>query len=210
MRVLIFGDSITHGLWDENGGWVQRLAAHYNTRALLDMTAEHIDIYNLGIGGNTARDILRRLPYEVKSRGRKDEQPVIVIAIGINDTMVFKGAEATPPDIFMGELQELVASAREFTDKLLFVGLTAVDDDQCNPWQYSSTGKCFTNDRIQAFDVAIRNFCKTDNIPFADVFSKFKKQSAKQNMLADGLHPSAEGHALLAKIIKLEMDKIVL
>lgn len=30
MRVLVFGDSITQGFWDTEGGWVERLRKYYD------------------------------------------------------------------------------------------------------------------------------------------------------------------------------------
>ena len=35
-RILIFGDSITYGAWDKEGGWVQRLRKFLDERNLTD------------------------------------------------------------------------------------------------------------------------------------------------------------------------------
>lgn len=37
MRVLIFGDSITQGMWDAQGGWANRLVADYFRQQMEDI-----------------------------------------------------------------------------------------------------------------------------------------------------------------------------
>jgi lysophospholipase L1-like esterase len=213
MRILVFGDSIAQGFWDSQGGWVQRLINEYNEQSLKNMLADtngYIEMYNLGIAGDTARGVLKRMKYEVKSRRLHVEDEVIVIAIGMNDTMIYKGVNAVPPDLFRDELAQLLESARELTDKVLFIGLTAVDDAACNPWKYSSAEECFNNDRIWQFERITREFCKDENIPHVKIFEKFKKAHEETGLLADGLHPNDAGHALIAKFVKPAIDELVL
>lgn len=208
MRVLVFGDNIAHGFWDEAGGWPQRIRAQYDAVAVQALDTSFPDLYNLSISGETARGVIKRLPYEVTSR--QDHQDVtIVIAIGMNDTMIYKGVEATPAELFRGELSQILETARSFTDRIIFVGITPVDDDLCDPWQYSSTGKCFNNERIQAFNTVIASFCGEEKVSYVDVFAIFQKKMARADLLADGLHPNTDGHALLARLIEPELDKIL-
>lgn len=213
MRILVFGDSIGQGFWDSQGGWVQRLINEYHEQSLKNMLAGkdgYIEMYNLGIAGDTARGVLKRMKYEVKSRRLHAEAEVIVIAIGMNDTMIYKGVDATPPDLFHDELVQLLESARELTAKLLFVGLTAVDDAACSPWKYSSTEECFNNDRIWQFESITREFCKEEHISHVKIFEKFKKAHEKTGLLADGLHPNDAGHAFIANLVKPAIDKLAL
>lgn len=37
MRVLVFGDSITQGYWDTEGGWVKRIRSHYDLLQITDL-----------------------------------------------------------------------------------------------------------------------------------------------------------------------------
>ena len=213
MRIFVFGDSIAHGFWDEQGGWVQRLARRYHTRSLENMLAdkeEYIEVFNLGISGDTARGVLKRMKYEVASRRLYHEEEVIVIAIGLNDTMVYKGVDATPAEIFHDELEALLEAARELTDRVMFVGLTAVDDEACNPWKYSSSGKCYVNQRIKQFDQVIAAFAEQHDLPFVDVFSEYNRQlQAGKKLLSDGLHPNEAGHELIAKLVGPALDEII-
>lgn len=191
---------------------MQRLINQYHSQSLRDMLAGkdgHVEMFNLGISGDTARDVLKRMKYEAKSRRLYPEEEIIVIAIGMNDTMIYKGVDAVPPDLFRDELAQLTESARELTGKVLFVGLTAVDDAACNPWKYSSSGKCYNNERIWQFEQAIRSFCKAEDLMDVKVFEKFKAQHEKAGLLADGLHPNDAGHELIAELVKPALDTLI-
>jgi acyl-CoA thioesterase I len=212
MRLFVFGDSITQGFWDDQGGWVQRLANQYHKQSLQAMLADkdkYVEVFNLGISGDTAQGVLKRMKYEVKSRRLYPEKEIIVIAIGLNDTMIYKGVDATPSNFFHDELEQLLDAAYELTDTVVFVGLTAVDDNLCSPWKYSSSGKCYNNHRIQEFDDVIRNFCKGKDVPFIEIFKTFKQHMSQDNLLADGLHPNEKGHELIAKLVKPKLDKLL-
>ncbi|HVH14523.1 MAG TPA: SGNH/GDSL hydrolase family protein [Candidatus Angelobacter sp.] len=71
--VLVFGDSIVMGLWDERGGWPERL-----------WVGRSRVVYNLGVDGETSEDVTRRFYSEAESRGA-NKNSVIIFAVGIND-----------------------------------------------------------------------------------------------------------------------------
>jgi len=78
MNICIFGDSITWGAYDPiNGGWVGLLRNYFEKKS-----EGEIEIYNLGISGNTTDGLLKMIENESIPR----EPEVIVLAIGINDT----------------------------------------------------------------------------------------------------------------------------
>jgi len=208
MRIIVFGDSIAHGAWDTQGGWVQRIRSEYDAQSIKDLGADYPDIYNLSISGDTAQGVLKRINFEMKTLSHR-KQPVIIIAIGMNDSLIYKGVEATPPELFKGELQQIVLTAREYTDKILFVGLTAVDDAICNPWPYSSSGKCFNNKRIWEFEKTIRAICKEEQLTHVKIYEKFKTGHEASGLLADGLHPNDAGHQLIAGLVRPVLDKII-
>lgn len=53
MRILIFGDSITYGAWDSEGGWADRLKRWAHQHYLANGTK--LQVINLGIGAILAR-----------------------------------------------------------------------------------------------------------------------------------------------------------
>jgi lysophospholipase L1-like esterase len=50
MRILVFGDSITQGFGDTEGGWVERLRHDYDVETIKDLRANtnYPTIFNLG------------------------------------------------------------------------------------------------------------------------------------------------------------------
>ncbi|MDO8436493.1 MAG: SGNH/GDSL hydrolase family protein [bacterium] len=60
MNICIFGDSITWGAYDpQNGGWVNRLRNYF------EVQDEDIDVYNLGISGDSTTDLFGNIEMEV-------------------------------------------------------------------------------------------------------------------------------------------------
>lgn len=84
MHILIFGDSITQGYDDYvAGGWVNRLFIDVSARE--DKTSsDYISVFNLGIDGNTTKDLLLRVESEIEQRKDSDKL-VIIFDIGGND-----------------------------------------------------------------------------------------------------------------------------
>ncbi len=64
MKILIFGDSIAHGVWDREGGWAQRL------RRFLDEKKFPIPLFNLSITTETTEGPAK----EVRIRDRTENE----------------------------------------------------------------------------------------------------------------------------------------
>ncbi len=209
MRILFFGDSITQGFWDTKGGWVQRLRTEYDQQTIKNLAGDAVEIFNLGISGDTTSGVARRLAYEVEARRWLNEPFGLVFEVGMNDT-VFRGPEReTTVEQYHDDLDVLLSAAHHYSDKILFIGLTGVDDELCNPWIYSSTGKCFSNDRILKFEEVLRKFCLQKKVPCAQILEKFQAKQREHNLLADGLHPNDLGHHLISDLAKPEFDKLL-
>lgn len=211
MRVLVFGDSITQGFFDiEQGGWVNRIARHYEAEALKDLHGDWIEVFNLGISGDTVAGVAERLTSETEARRYEEgTEFAFVISIGMND-VVSRGQEFdSSPKEYAGNIKTIIQKAREFSQKILFVGLTAVDEKQTNPWRYSSSGKRWANDRIREFDTKLQDICNLEKLPIARVYEKFQEEMTKSDLLADGLHPNAKGHELIASLVQPELEKLL-
>ncbi len=83
MRVLVFGDSITQGFWDVDGGWVSRIRKTYDQKAIDTDDYDQPTIFNMGVSGNSSDDVLVRFDNETKVRA--NEELSFVFAIGVND-----------------------------------------------------------------------------------------------------------------------------
>ncbi len=192
MKICIFGDSITWGASDfERGGWVERLKVYFGEKY-------DIDIYNLGISGNATEDLLGRIENEVKVR----KPNIIVFAIGANDAQFIHSTNSNriSEDDFMGNLKKLHEIAKKFTPKIIFIGLTPVDESKTKPIPWN-TDKTYTNERIKKFDQIIEVFCSKNNLKFIPINNLLNNDD-----LIDGLHPNTQGHIKMFERIKPEIE----
>ncbi len=197
MRVLVFGDSITQGFWDTDGGWVQRIRTVYDKETI--KTGRDLPtIFNLGISGNSSGDIVDRFESETKVR-YNDEGLGFVFAVGVNDSRTKSGVNFSEPEEYKNNLEKLFAMARQYSDKIVFVGLTPCVEERSNPVSWGDTG--YTNDRIRMFNQVLEDFCHDNALEFIDILTLFTKAEAKTELLPDSLHPNNEGHQLIADIV---------
>ena len=196
MNILIFGDSITWGAYDpEQGGWATRLRNYFEEKD------NDIDVYNLGISGDTTADLLERIEVEAKSR----EPNLIIFAIGINDAQFIHSTNdlRISLDEFQQNLAKLLSIAKKFTDKVVFVGLTRVDESKTTPIPWN-TDKSYTNENIKRLDNAIKKFCEDNKLKFIPMESVVGNDD-----LIDGLHPNTKGHIKIFNRMKSEVESIL-
>lgn len=196
MNILIFGDSITWGAYDpEQGGWVTRLRNYFEAKD------NDTDVYNLGISGDATADLLNRVEVEAKSR----EPNLIIFAIGINDAQFIHSTNGlrVSPDEFQQNLAKLLAIAKKFTDKVVFVGLSKVDESKTTPIPWN-TDKSYTNENIERLDNAIKKFCEDNKLKFIPMESVVGNDD-----LIDGLHPNTQGHIKIFNQMKSEVESIL-
>ena len=192
MSTCIFGDSITWGASDtEKGGWVERLKVYIGEKY-------EEEVYNLGISGDNTDGLLQRVESEAKAR----EPKVIVLAIGINDSQYVRSESKrrVPIEQFKNNLTKLHEIARQFTEKIIFIGLTQVDESKTKPVPWD-TNKQYDNEGIKQYDTAIQEFCDEKGIKFIEMGGMLKP-----NDLEDGLHPNSNGHTKMFERIKTEIE----
>ena len=195
MNILILGDSITWGAYDpEQGGWATRLRNYFEAKD------NDVDVYNLGISGDTTADLLNRIEVEAKSR----EPNLIIFAIGINDAQFIHSTNGlrVSLDEFQQNLAKLLSIAKTFTNKVVFVGLTKVDESKTTPIPWN-TDKSYTNENIERLDSAIKKFCEDNKLKFIPMESVVGNDD-----LIDGLHPNTKGHIKIFNRMKSEIESI--
>ncbi len=204
-KVLVFGDSITWGAIDtEGGGWVERLRLYMWRKG-------DVDIYNLGVSGEKTPDLLERFEPETKARIKEDEETIVIFAIGINDSYFIhsKNDFITPIEKFKENIGKLINLAQKFSSKIIFVGLTPVDESRTTPIPWN-TDKSYKNESVKKYDEVINSVCKNKNIPFIEIFDNWMK-SNYQILLEDGLHPNSEGHKNIFEVVRdfLVQNKLI-
>lgn len=213
MRILIFGDSIAHGFFDSQGGWVGRLASHYHQATLdniLDKKDNRIQIFNLGIPGNKSEDILNRLEAETNARSDPSHEIAIILAVGMPDAKMKNNIAAQDVYEFQEIYEKIIDKSKGLTDKVLCVGLTAVDEEQTNPWIYDDSAKQWSNTRINLFEDTIKQSAQRKEVAFVPVHDKFLRMLGdNRKLLADGLHPNDEGHEVIAAWVQPELEQLL-
>jgi lysophospholipase L1-like esterase len=202
MRILVFGDSITYGAWDKEGGWVGRLRKFLDEKNLprLSKSGFYCLVYNLGISGNTTEDLLKRFEPEINDRLMKGDEMTLILSIGINDCQFNPSRKdfKISPQKFQDNIKKLLNLARKFSSKIIFVGLTPVDEKITTSWH---TDECYKNEYIKKYNEIIKSVCKENKITFVEIFEEWIKSDYK-NLLYDGLHPNSKGHLKIFQAVK--------
>lgn len=199
--ILIFGDSITAGRCAEkNKIWVSRLVQFFDKK-----DKDSIIVYNLGVAGESSKELLKR--FDIESRARTirkspDDTFLIIIAIGINDSKGINSPDNfnTPKQIFYKNIQKLIKIAKNYTDKLIFVGPTPVDENKTILFD----DVYFLNKNIKKYNKDIKIICKNKKVTFVDILKDWSNKNYRNFLTADGVHSNELGHKkIFEKIIPL-------
>ena len=212
MRILVFGDSIAEGKYDTSGGWVARLVGSENRKSLENL--RHKDknfVCNLGVGGNTVKDIIDRLPKEIEARVRPDSDLLVILAVGTNDAALIDNRVVTDEQDFVHDYNKLIDTVNDYTPNVVLVGLPAVDESIAEEFAEYFSGKVYVNNRINLFEDCIKQIAferQTTFIPLHDSF--LKRQESEGDLLsADGLHPSDKGHEFIFTMVSRVVDELL-
>jgi lysophospholipase L1-like esterase len=197
MIILIFGDSITQGYWDEGGGWADRVKAAVFAKDIANDLSTYHGVHNLGIDGNTAQRVLERFDSEVNARLQPNSDYAVIFAVGVNDTVTKNGNDGeTTSSKYAEHLEALCEKASIVTSNIAFLNLSPVDESLTNPLPTSSTGKCYTNERIDSYNIEITRACEKFDCELINIADEFSKINDSK-LLADGLHPNTAGHEVI-------------
>lgn len=209
MRVLVFGDSITQGYWDQTGGWVDKLRQYYDSLQLQDLEGrDEPTIFNLGVSADNSADILKRVESETIARTRHNEPPVVVVQIGVNDSCVENGKPQQTIEQYKTNLREIVKKLKGLGSEVIFIGSSCCDDSKTNPVFWGEY--YYINKDIKSYEQAMQEVANDLKVPFIPVFDAFYEQFAKDpGLLPDGLHPNTSGHQLIFDIVKPDIIKLL-
>jgi len=205
MRVLIFGDSITQGYWDTEGGWVDRLRKYYDELQVTDLDGrDEPTIFNLGISADNSANVVARIESEIRSRTRHNNPPIIIVQIGINDSskdsLSKEETVSLPIHEYEQNLRAIINTVKVMGSKLIFVGLSACDESKTRPVSWGDFH--YTNSAIKTYEDTMKNVAAEYGIAFISVFNSFAAELKRDRMLlSDGLHPNNEGHEAMFDII---------
>ena len=190
MELICLGDSLTYG-------YGVRSAQRWST---LVGQALQCEVTNLGICGDTTGGMLVRLNTEImpKLRNRTlGQRPFVLLMGGVND--IFYSGTDTGARANMGAmLQELLTAAA----RCVLLSPLAVSFDTLTPeWREMIRPACET--QIAAYHSWQAAFCRTFHVPYIELYDLLRGPDGKPlpELYLDGLHPTAEGHRLMAQRI---------
>ncbi len=192
-RVVVLGDSIAFGFEDSEGGWVDRLKRY------MYETQHNVSVSNLGVSGDSTREVLARAAIELAAR----KPDIIVYAVGINDTQQHSSTKdfRVSEEEFLSNLSKLLTIARTHTEKVLFLGLTPVDDTRTMPLPWHSVALNM-DAASERYDALLQSFCAEHGASYLEC-----RQWLLATDFPDGLHPGPDGHALLSEKVKEEIQR---
>ncbi len=183
-RICFVGDSLVQGVGDPDClGWVGRV----ETKAR--QAGWNVTNYNLGIRGDTSRDILVRWAQECARRFPPDTHHYVVFSFGVNDTMMEEGARR----IFLNE-------SRENFQKILEPLRAQYSTAMIGPPPVSDPDQ---NRRIQELSQSFEELAQKLDVPFLSVFEPLQEDAIwmKEVNEDDGAHPGAGGYERLASLV---------
>lgn len=203
MRVVFFGDSITKGQWvSPHRTWVHRLSADIE-----QLIKPQPVVAACGVNGNTTRQALERMPYDVQNDGVR----VIFIQFGLNDCNYWPSDAGVPrvsPLAFEANLMEIVARAEAHGARVCFVitnhptnkTLKGVDVD------YQESNRQYNK-------IVRRVGSRMENIVLIDIEAGFEQRFKEMGtnvidyLEPDGIHLSEAGHDLYYEIISAHITE---
>ncbi|MFB6158978.1 MAG: SGNH/GDSL hydrolase family protein [Candidatus Nanohalobium sp.] len=205
MNLLFFGDSIVQGLWDEQGGWPDRIKQEIFS-GHLEKAVPHLDynmVYLRGVSGDTSEDLRQRIGKELKDATDHSSSEVnVVFSVGINDCGKTEGENKVSREDYRENLIEIVDQARKCADRVIAVGLTPVDEERLNG---EESADHYTNSEVKRYEDIICEVCEEKDVKFVPVFEKLIQDDEWNENLFDGLHPDTEGHRKIYELVKDEI-----
>lgn len=198
-RICFIGDAFTVGAGDETAlGWVGRLARGEWERG------HDVTPYNLGIRGNSSRDIAGRWRQECAARIPRGANGRLVFMFGGNDAKETVGEGIEVP------LDEAVGHARTFMSEAaawlptLWIGLIPMNEAKPYPRLLAGGPQYrFSNARQAQYNAAYADLAGELGIPFLDLHSRLIDDPRWMALTqeGDGSNPAGEGYAHVADII---------
>lgn len=202
LRICFIGDSITHGTQDETTlGWPGRLVAKARSRG------HDMSHYNLGIRRDTSGDIAKRWKKECEARLPQTAPGAVVFSFGVNDMACDKDSlfRIAPPESHK-IAQWMVGEAAERWPVLWIspvpIGRGGANQAIRSAWLLEET---YQDERLAQLVPHYAAIAAKLKVPYLDLFTPLRKSRNWRRSLAagdDGVHPTADGYDLMAKLIE--------
>ena len=178
-KVVVLGDSLTAGL-----GLVDTQSFPGLLQNKADADGLGFEIVNAGVSGDTSAGGLRRLDWALQ-----DDVKVLVVALGAND-----GLRGLSVAEMKANLSQIIEQARNRGTVVILAGMEA-------PPNYGE-------EYAVSFRQAYRDLARQYRVPFIPfLLDKVAGQAALNQ--ADGIHPTAQGAAIVADTVWAVLEPIL-
>lgn len=221
MRMICFGDSITRGVTLQ--GTRLRIVKETFPK-LLQQQFEDIDIINKGVFNDNSRCLLERLGKHIVA-----ENPnIVLIEIGGNDCVfnwqevskrpMDEHAATVPLPQFMENVKAICDKVRALDAQPILLALPPLDaaryytylttlfGNDISHWICRTGGISEWHARYNEALVQLSHDC---HVPMIDTRTPFYARPINEVICDDGIHPTAEGYALMAETIAEAVPAIV-
>jgi len=166
-------------------GWVSRLRKYFDNQKERD-----VDTYNIGVSGDTTKDLLDRFHIEAELRRSKTRSNIFIFEIGLNDAqyLLERKEKRISLSQFQDNLKAIYLSAQILSTTIVFLNIAPVDWSKTMP-TFWNPKHAFYQEDILSYNKVLQNFCKDNNVLFVDVFELLNIDD-----LEDGVHPNAQWH----------------
>jgi lysophospholipase L1-like esterase len=181
-RVVFIGNSITEG-------WVNQRPAFFSSNHYIGR----------GIGGQTSPQLLSRFRSDVI-----DLKPVaVVINIGTNDIAGNTGEY--DPVFTLGNIMSMAELAKANGIKVILSSVLPVAE---YPWRKEIKN---VPDKIEALNANIRAYAEKNGFAYIDYYAVMhdERKALISSYGDDGVHPNAEGYAVMERVAKAVIDKVI-
>jgi acyl-CoA thioesterase-1 len=179
VRVLFLGDSLTEGY-----GLSKEEAYPALVEAGLNKEGVAVQAINGGVSGSTTASGLSRLRWHLKAK-----PDVLVLALGAND-----GLRGLPVDSMQKNLSNILELARKERLKVLLVGM--------------KTPPNYGPEYAKKFDRVFQTLAQRYQVAFLPFLLDRIAGESRLNQ-ADGIHPNAEGHRVMAAAVAKALKPLV-
>lgn len=206
IKFYLFGDSICYGqLVSGPNTWANLLAQKIEE---LDADTFHHIIQNAGVNGNTTRQALERIHYDVTSH----EPDFVLVQFGMNDCNYWetdKGMPRVSPKAFMANIEEIVEKCFLSGAKHCFLNTNHISlkgkFKHIDNFTYDTSNSRYS----EIIRVAHSNLVASGfNVTLIDIEKEWnawlsgdKNRNLQSLLLDDGIHLSPAGHYLYSQII---------
>ncbi|MBV6623879.1 MAG: lipase [Rivularia sp. (in: Bacteria)] len=185
IRICFVGESHINGTGDaECLGWAGRICQNAFSKGF------EITYYNLGVRGETSRELRKRWLQEVSYRLPKKYDGRVVFSFGANDTTIENGKTRIYLQDSITNLRDILCIAKDLYP-VLVVSPPPIDDEE-------------QNQRISDLSTEFEKVCSQLNVPYLDVVSDLLKSNIWMDDIKkyDGAHPRAAGYQEFARIVQ--------